>query len=97
MISESQSKTGEQELRNPVIKEWELRLYVAGQTPKSVTALANLKKICDEHLEGKYRIEVIDDIFLLALIQNRYQSSQVAPFFPANEFQPENSRLHRLL
>jgi len=41
-------------------KEWELRLYVAGQTAKSVAALANLKKICDEHLEGKYHIEIID-------------------------------------
>lgn len=39
---------------------WELRLYVAGQTPKSLTAFANLKKICEEHLEGKYRIEVVD-------------------------------------
>ena len=39
---------------------WELRLYVAGQTPKSITAFANLKKICEEHLEGKYHIEVID-------------------------------------
>ena len=38
----------------------ELRLYVAGQTPKSVTALANLKNLCEEHLAGKYRIEVID-------------------------------------
>lgn len=38
----------------------ELRLYVAGQTPKSVTALINLKKLCEEHLAGKYRIEVID-------------------------------------
>src|SRR3954471_4333196 len=39
---------------------WELRLYVAGQTTKSVAAFANLKKICDEHLTGKYTIEVID-------------------------------------
>ena len=39
---------------------WNLRLYVAGQTQKSITAFANLKKICDEHLAGKYRIEVID-------------------------------------
>ena len=39
---------------------WELRLYIAGQTPRSLTALANLKKICDEHLAGKYHIEVID-------------------------------------
>jgi circadian clock protein KaiB len=39
---------------------WNLRLYVAGQTPKSITAFANLKKICDKHLAGKYLIEVID-------------------------------------
>ncbi len=37
-----------------------LRLYVAGQTKKSLTAFANLKKICEEHLAGKYRIEVVD-------------------------------------
>ena len=41
-------------------KAWELRLYVAGQTPRSLAAFANLKKICEEHLAGKYRIEVID-------------------------------------
>ena len=41
-------------------ESWELRLYVAGQTPKSVTAFNNLKKLCEEHLAGKYRIEVID-------------------------------------
>lgn len=39
---------------------WELRLYVAGQTAKSLRVLANLKKICDEYLQGQYRIEVID-------------------------------------
>ena len=39
---------------------WELRLYVAGQTPKSLAAFANLKKFCEEHLAGRYRIEVID-------------------------------------
>ncbi len=39
---------------------WELRLYVAGQTPKSVTALANLKKYCEQHLKGRYKLEVID-------------------------------------
>ncbi|HEX3659230.1 MAG TPA: circadian clock KaiB family protein [Pirellulales bacterium] len=39
---------------------FELRLYVAGQTTKSVTAFANLKKVCEEHLAGKYKIEVID-------------------------------------
>lgn len=39
---------------------WELRLYIAGQTPRSVAALSNLKKYCEEHLKGKYTIEVID-------------------------------------
>ena len=39
---------------------WELRLYVAGKAPKSVAAFANLKKLCEEHMPGRYRIEVID-------------------------------------
>ena len=39
---------------------FDLRLYVAGQTPKAVRAFANLRKICDEYLAGRYRIEVID-------------------------------------
>ncbi|MHA4807921.1 circadian clock KaiB family protein [Flavitalea flava] len=39
---------------------WELRLYVAGKTARSVTALQNLKKYCATHLEGKYRIEIVD-------------------------------------
>jgi len=39
---------------------WNLRLYVAGQTPKSIAAFANLKKICEEHLKGQYTIEVVD-------------------------------------
>jgi circadian clock protein KaiB len=41
-------------------EKWELRLYTAGQTPKSLTAFANLKKLCEEHLKGRYTIEVID-------------------------------------
>ncbi len=39
---------------------WELRLYIAGQSPKSIAAFSNLKKLCEEHLPGRYRIEVID-------------------------------------
>jgi circadian clock protein KaiB len=39
---------------------WDLRLYVAGQTPKSVAAFNNLKRLCDEHLAGRYKIEVVD-------------------------------------
>lgn len=41
-------------------EKWELRLYTAGQTPKSLTAFANLKRLCEEHLKGRYSIEVID-------------------------------------
>lgn len=41
-------------------KNYQLRLYVAGQTSKSLSAFANLKKICEEHLAGEYEIEVID-------------------------------------
>jgi circadian clock protein KaiB len=41
-------------------KTWELRLYIAGKTPKSVAALSNLKKYCEEHLQGRYKIEIID-------------------------------------
>ena len=41
-------------------EKWELRLYIAGQTPKSVLALQNITKYCKEYLAGKYSIEVID-------------------------------------
>lgn len=41
-------------------ERWKLKLYVAGQTPRAVAAFANLKQICEEHLAGKYEIEVID-------------------------------------
>jgi circadian clock protein KaiB len=41
-------------------EKFELRLYVAGQTPKAIRAFTNLRKICEEHLEGRYSIEVID-------------------------------------
>ena len=45
--------------RSPA-KLWQLRLYVMGQTPKSLTAFSNLKKICESQLKGRYRITVID-------------------------------------
>ena len=41
-------------------EKWELRLYIAGQTPRSVAAFRNLKKVCEEYLAGRYEIEVID-------------------------------------
>ena len=46
--------------RSGSAKPWDLRLYVAGQTPKSLAAFSNLKKICETHLSGRYTIEVID-------------------------------------
>jgi circadian clock protein KaiB len=54
-MAKESKKTGK-----TVDQKWELRLYVAGNTPKSMTALNNLKKYCEEHLKGQYRIEVID-------------------------------------
>ncbi len=42
------------------VEKWDLRLYVAGQSPRSVAAFANLKRLCEEHLAGRYNIEVID-------------------------------------
>ena len=42
------------------VERWELRLYVAGRTPKSVAAFVNLKRICEEHMKGRYHVEVID-------------------------------------
>lgn len=41
-------------------KEWQLRIYVAGETDKSRKAVENLKKVCEEHLKGRYEIEVVD-------------------------------------
>lgn len=53
----------EMDMADSVVQEngfWDLRLYVAGQTAKSLAAFANLKRVCEEHLAGRYRIEVID-------------------------------------
>jgi circadian clock protein KaiB len=55
-VKKSKPRTRSRQTR----KAWELRLYVAGQTPKSLAAFANLKKICEEHLAGEYHIEIID-------------------------------------
>jgi circadian clock protein KaiB len=48
----------DEEPREPA--QWMLKLYIAGQTPKSVAAFANLTRICETHLKGQYRIEVVD-------------------------------------
>jgi circadian clock protein KaiB len=46
--------------RNSSTAKWQMRLYVAGQTSKSIQAFVNLKRICDEHLPGGYHIEIVD-------------------------------------
>ncbi len=59
--NEAQETANEaQETADEAQETWELRLYVAGETPRSVAALANLRRICEERLAGQYSIEVID-------------------------------------
>jgi len=50
----------EEALRKPATEKYMLRLYVAGTTPRSLLAITNIKKICEEHLRGRYDLEVID-------------------------------------
>jgi circadian clock protein KaiB len=54
------TRTAASSARRQAAPAWELRLYVAGQTARAVAAFANLTRICEEHLAGDYRIEVID-------------------------------------
>lgn len=56
----TKSRTQTKKITQTDEERWILRLYVAGQTPRSLTAFANLKKICEEHLSNRYSIEVID-------------------------------------
>ncbi len=58
-VSPPKSMKDYAEEAKPAVK-WDLRLYVAGQTPKCVAAFNNLKKLCEQHLAGQYRIEVVD-------------------------------------
>ncbi|HWC17747.1 MAG TPA: circadian clock KaiB family protein [Terriglobales bacterium] len=58
--SGSGKKTRSSARTKPKVMEWELRLYVAGNTPNSITAFSNLQQICEEHMGGRYRIEIID-------------------------------------
>ena len=59
-VMNSNRKRVEENLEAIEKDKWVLRLYVAGKTPKALTAFTNLKKICEEQLKGKYSIEVID-------------------------------------
>src|SRR5512142_2969461 len=60
MATQTKKKTSAAKPRSRQTKEWELRLYVAGQTPKSLAAFENLKRICEEHLKGRYHIQALD-------------------------------------
>ncbi|MDR3674702.1 MAG: circadian clock KaiB family protein [Acidobacteriota bacterium] len=59
-ITKTKARTQPRKPKVPKPEVWKLRLFVAGQTPKSIRALANLKVLCEKHLKGHYRIEVID-------------------------------------
>lgn len=59
-MKETQAKKRKSVKKDSPEEIWILKLYVAGQTSKSIAAFANLKKICEEHLAGKYRIEIVD-------------------------------------
>lgn len=56
----SKTEAFEKTLKDKSGKSYMLRLFVTGSTPKSMRAIRNIKKICDEHLEGQYELEVID-------------------------------------
>ena len=57
-VTKTRARPRKPDHRKPEV--WNLRLYVAGQTPKSIRAFANLKALCEKHLKGRYQIEVID-------------------------------------
>lgn len=59
-MKDTQVKKNKAAKASPNEEIWILKLYVAGQTSKSIAAFANLKKICEEHLAGRYRIEIVD-------------------------------------
>lgn len=59
-MKDTQAKTKKPVKKDSPDEIWILKLYVAGQTSKSIAAFANLKKICEEHLAGRYRIEIVD-------------------------------------
>jgi circadian clock protein KaiB len=60
LITKTKARAQQRKPKVPKPEVWKLRLFVAGQTPKSIRALTNLKVLCEKHLKGRYRIEVID-------------------------------------
>jgi circadian clock protein KaiB len=69
MKKKANSKVASRKSERPEAEAIELRLYVAGQTPKSLAALSNLRRICNEYVEQRYKIEVIDLLKNPALAQ----------------------------
>jgi circadian clock protein KaiB len=59
-VTKSKATKGKHRDTPPSAAPWNLRLYIAGQSPKSLRALDNLKRVCEEHLPGQYSIEIID-------------------------------------
>ena len=60
-MSDDRSRNDSPDPEQPPVEEvWEFKLYVAGHTPRSVTAIANLKKLCEEYMPERYQIEIID-------------------------------------
>ena len=59
-MSKKRSRPAVRKKAPPTLEAWKLRLYVAGQSAKSIRALANLKALCEKHLKGRYQVEVID-------------------------------------
>jgi circadian clock protein KaiB len=59
-MSPTKQAAGKEKKGQSTTAAWELRLYVAGKTAKAALAFSNLKKLCEEHLKGQYRIEVVD-------------------------------------
>jgi circadian clock protein KaiB len=59
-MAKKRANTATSRAANKAAEQWDLRLYVAGQTTRAVAAFENLRRICEDHLPGQYRIEVID-------------------------------------
>ena len=60
MTSRTRRRVKKPDRRRGSVAEWELRLYIAGETAKALAAFENLQRICEENLKGRYRIEVVD-------------------------------------
>jgi circadian clock protein KaiB len=60
MIRQTEASSNEAKVAIPKTTEWDMRLYIAGETTNSIAAISNLRRLCEKHLPGTYRIEIID-------------------------------------